>query len=148
MSQAHRDKLKEAEKKRHEYLRKTVQNGLGMMVGGGVVMCGFGMALFMILATGNIGFSVARTVCFSAFALAGIGFSIYGGRMVALSVRVAQAIPYVPPVAKQIATLSADEVLVRGSDQPAITPEELLIAADARMETASEELLRAGQESA
>ena len=36
---------------------------------------------------------------------------------------------YVPPVAEQIAALPAEEILLRGSDQPAATPDELLRAA-------------------
>jgi len=50
---------------------------------------------------------------------------------------------YVPPVAEQIAALSADEILLRGSDEPAIGPEELLRAARAGTAEQAEELLRA-----
>ena len=54
------------------------------------------------------------------------------------------AIPYVPPVAEQIAALPVADVRVRGSDQPAATPEELLRAAQAGTAEPAEELLRPG----
>ena len=50
--------------------------------------------------------------------------------------------PYVPPVREQIATLPPDEVLLRGSDQPAATPDELLRATQVTQQTTAEELLR------
>jgi len=43
----------------------------------------------------------------------------------------------------QLAALPADEILVRASDQPTATPDELLRAAQAATKTNSEELLRA-----
>jgi hypothetical protein len=52
-------------------------------------------------------------------------------------------LPYVPTVTEQIAALSADEILLRGSDEPAIGPEELLRAARAGTAEQAEELLRA-----
>jgi hypothetical protein len=53
----------------------------------------------------------------------------------------AASISYVPPVHEQIANLPADEVLVRGSGEPA-APGELLRAAHDVVETQAEELLR------
>jgi hypothetical protein len=52
-------------------------------------------------------------------------------------------IAFVPPVHEQIAVLPAEVILLRGSEQPAPTPEELLRAARVGSETAKEELLRA-----
>ena len=57
----------------------------------------------------------------------------------------AEAIPYVPPVHEQIAALPAEDILLRGSDHLEALPGELLRAAQAGTETASEELLRAQQ---
>jgi hypothetical protein len=53
------------------------------------------------------------------------------------------SLEYVPPVAEQIKDLPAEEILVRGSDQPAATRDELLRAANEAQDTGSEELLRA-----
>ena len=55
------------------------------------------------------------------------------------------AIPYTPPAWHQIDALPAEEVLVRASDQPAVTPEELLRAAQAGTVEPAQELLRAGE---
>jgi len=57
-----------------------------------------------------------------------------------------RALPYVPPVAEQVAKLPADAVLVRGSDRPSATPEELLRVASESNSRAGEELLRAEHE--
>lgn len=46
-------------------------------------------------------------------------------------------------IREQIATLPADEVLLRGSDQPTSSPYELLRVAQAGTQTGEEELLRA-----
>jgi hypothetical protein len=54
-------------------------------------------------------------------------------------------LPYVPPVAEQLAALPAEEVLVRASDEPTATPDELLRAASAGVETQADELLRPRQ---
>jgi hypothetical protein len=51
---------------------------------------------------------------------------------------------YVPPVREQLAALPAEEVLVRGSDQPRATSTELLRAITEISQTPSEELLRSG----
>ena len=51
-------------------------------------------------------------------------------------------IPYVPPVAEQIAALPAEDILVRGSDRPAATPEELLRAVKVEGETERSKLVR------
>lgn len=57
--------------------------------------------------------------------------------------RRARSIPYVPPVREQIAALPADEILVRGSDQPAAGQEELLRPGKYSYDVSSDELLRA-----
>jgi hypothetical protein len=57
--------------------------------------------------------------------------------------RIAQR-AYVPPVTSE--TLSADEILVRGSQEPAIAQKEVLLRTAHVQETAPEELLRISQE--
>ena len=58
-----------------------------------------------------------------------------------------RSIPYVPPIAKQPATLPAGEVLLRSSDQPAAGADELLRAAVQGAETEATELLRPNENS-
>jgi hypothetical protein len=55
----------------------------------------------------------------------------------------ATSIPYVPPVNQQIAALPADAVLVRGSDEPPTSSDELLRAAREGADAEAAELLRA-----
>jgi hypothetical protein len=57
--------------------------------------------------------------------------------------RKADRIPYVSPVADQLAEIPAQQVLLRGSGQPAAAPDELLRAASAGAENLKEEALRA-----
>jgi len=57
-----------------------------------------------------------------------------------------KSIPYVPPVAEQIAALPAENILLRGSNQPATAVGELLRAAKAGSDTEAEELPRPREE--
>jgi hypothetical protein len=59
--------------------------------------------------------------------------------------RSVRRVTYVPPVHEQLAALPADEILLRGSEQPAARSGELLRAAHAGAETEAGELLRADQ---
>jgi len=68
---------------------------------------------------------------------------MWGVSQVDLADRKDRRFPYVPPVAEQIAALPADEILVRGSAQPASTAEELLRAAQRGTAEPVEELLKA-----
>jgi hypothetical protein len=61
------------------------------------------------------------------------------------SEQLAAKVPYVPPVTPD--TLPADEILVRGSEEPPVVQSEVLLrAAKAGQETPQEELLRVSQE--
>jgi len=53
-------------------------------------------------------------------------------------------ITYVPPITPN--TLPADEILVRGSDEPLVAQSEVLLRAAKEQETPKEELLRVSQE--
>ena len=68
-----------------------------------------------------------------------------GMYLCAVSVDDSKAILYVPPVAIQLAALPAEAILVRGCDQPAAEPSELLRAAREGEATVAEELVRAGK---
>ena len=54
----------------------------------------------------------------------------------------ARAIQHVPPVRNQIDTLPAEELLLRGSTQPTVEPDELLRAANTVTEPNARELLK------
>ncbi len=54
----------------------------------------------------------------------------------------ARSIPYVPPVREQIAALPAEQILVRGSEEPDVLPQDMLRAALLESEKPEEELLR------
>jgi hypothetical protein len=72
-----------------------------------------------------------------------LAIAFYVGRTAVSSLKEARSLPYVPPVAEQISALPAEKILVRCSNEPTATPEELLRAAQARAEQPAEELLRA-----
>jgi hypothetical protein len=59
------------------------------------------------------------------------------------SIKEVRALPYVPPVQEHLAALPAEEVLLRGAEQPAAAPEQLLRAAHKGDRTETAELLRA-----
>ena len=70
-------------------------------------------------------------------------FALGTGLLCRLSFKKTKALPYVPPVAEQLAALRAEEVLVRSSDEPAASADELLRAAREAAATDTDELLRA-----
>ena len=75
--------------------------------------------------------------------LAIFGITTIGVWLSARSHKVAERIVYVPPVREQVAALPADAILVRGANQPAAAPGDLLRAAQAGSKTeVAQELLR------
>jgi len=143
--------VKDLVKRRREYL--GVQAGLGTQGCAGLIICvGFGLLAFagiplsltVILSSQSDGTSLE---VFTIFLTAIAGFiSVIGYRTVKSAGDKSRKIPYVPPVRAQIAALPAEEVLIRASDKPPATPEELLRAAQAGREQRAEELLRPGSE--
>jgi hypothetical protein len=77
--------------------------------------------------------------------LLSIGPLVAAMRMARRVNRTYTSLPYVPPVRQQIETLSATEVLVRSSNEPTATADELLRAAREGAETEAGELLRASE---
>ena len=68
------------------------------------------------------------------------GFSVWQLRRIKLKIN---KMEYVSPVREQLLQLPADEILVRGADQPAVAPQELLRAAQSQAgDRAEVELLR------
>ena len=146
-NQTHTDPVKDARKERREYLQRTATKiGLALTMGS--------VAVFPMLWANSILSSAFRNrwminghfsdwmMVFQVgiyVALAGVGCLVASGSLMRTAIKT----PYVLPVAEQIAALPADKILVRCSDQPAATPEELLRAAQVGTVEPSEELLRA-----
>ncbi len=136
----------DAAKKRREYLwRKGLANStvLSVCLIGGVTVLG---ALLAIIITVTLFTSMGSPV-----RGLGLGAAIGVPALLMLKaidtyrnqVRKARMIPYVPPVREQIAALPAEDILVRGCDQPTASVNELLRAARAGGTEPAEELLRA-----
>jgi hypothetical protein len=72
-------------------------------------------------------------------------FALGGGLLSSFTFKKTKSLPYVPPVDEQIAALRAEEILLRASDEPSATPDELLRAASSAIAEPAEELLRADE---
>ena len=137
----------DAEKRRRQYLLAKAEAGAMTFVGCLVAVACVGVLSAVI-------FELAVTVAFmrgaasslvvpGILSLASIGTgAVIAGEFWRSSVRRSRAIPYVPPVAAQIAALPADEVLVRASGQPPALPAEMLRPVRGESETTADELLR------
>jgi hypothetical protein len=135
----HKGLVRNAAKKRREYLlAKARCKTIGAV--SGLVTLGI-IALAVII----FGLAFSCTDVCGALMLAGnvAVLAAIPGAMWRKSAKFSASLVYVPPVREQIAAFPAEEVLLRGSEQPTATPEELLRAAQVGSETASEELLRA-----
>lgn len=139
--------MEDAVKKRQDYLRKrAVANTLQLV--GAVTTIGCGLIWLLSLVGIIAGVSASLSLL---PALLGAGLlalpSLGAATLLASgfwhsSAEAAKSIPYVPPVHEQLAALPADEVLLRGSRQPAAAPDELLRAADPVPVVSHRELLR------
>jgi hypothetical protein len=144
-SQAHSGPRDDGAKKRQEYVvQKAACNMAGISLAIYALAVGAFALILIRAAIQSIGVSVSNTIFFTILSVAVLAFGLNTGRQSVSSFKESQALTYVPSVSEQlqIAALSADEVLLRGSEQPVATPEELLRAAQQGTETASEELLR------
>ena len=141
----HSEPREDAAKKRREYLAKLAiaqANGsfalllmILFMVAGLWFSLELALSLFREKPSGQ--FLFAAIVCVGATTNGWMKHQEYTKR--------AKSLPYVPPVAEQLANLPADEVLLRGSDQPSAAPDELLRAAHEGTDTPADQLLRADQ---
>ena len=147
MKHMHQEPLLDAAKKRREYLRKKANaSGAIVMVCviGGLTVAG----LLGILIQG-----VLFTPVNSPYRPLGMAVVIIIPSLILVGfinafkseVNRARSIIYVPPVREQVAALSADEVLLRGSEPPTATRDELLRAAHPVTASVSRELLRSNQ---
>jgi hypothetical protein len=144
MSEPPRRQLRDVERRRRDYVVKKPWFGVTALflisICSGFGLCGAYLAYSIFFS--SQGADLPWTL--PAYLLAIPAAFVLGGAFVARHcVKKATAIPYVPPVREQLAWLPADEVLLRGSDEPAATADELLRAAAHATETPAEELLRA-----
>ena len=143
-SQTYTDRVKEARKKRWRYLAAKFAV-VGMFLGAGMALIGLECGArklqytildrlpnaLTILIVGTILVfctTVPLIICFFA------ALDVFARRLPTIS--------YVPPVSDQIAALPAEETLLRGSDEPAAGPGELLRAAQSGTLQPSKDLLR------
>jgi len=122
-------------KKRREYLRRKATLAL-VSSAAAVVAVWFGLNAALCWFDRNIAYCLPY--------IFGYGFvcSLFA-RLFRTAANKSKCLPYVPPVKAQIANLPFCDVLVRSSEQPAASAEELLRAARPRDSKPEEELLRA-----
>ena len=135
---------KDGAKRRRKYLRdRTGALSLGcvgfamLLLFGAITLLGILSLVFSLF--GRQGFMIAPALIFT---LGGAAATYLGAHLLVTANNTAVDSPYVPPVREQIAALFAAEVLLRGSDQPPVMPEELLRASGEVPEAKPEELLR------
>jgi hypothetical protein len=139
--------MEDAVKKRREYVRKRRR---AQLLGAGTILVGAGALVVpgtcMIAGTHSVW--PQPTFCTNVIPAATAMYILLRTAFRSLqhtTAAVAEAARcYVPPVSQQVAALPDEEVLVRGSEQPSTTSDELLRAAQAGAQTQAEELLRAG----
>ena len=155
MNETHIEPVNDIAKKRREYLRKVSVATAAVGTAGILSIAGILIAAIMWLgiyvflnyyAMGH--FRPSRSSADTKvqagilLVLSSLAVGLISGLICRDQLRKKQEIEYVPPVAEQIAALPAEEILLRGSDQPAATSGELLRATHSATETAPEELLR------
>lgn len=137
MRETHNEPSEGAVKKRWEYVRKKATVIIPALVAGALAIALLGFVLKLALQRGTM-----TDFQFGVFMLA-ILLMVPCAVVIILSEKEALSIPYVPPVAEQVAALPAEEILVRGADPPVAMPEELLRAAQIGPTEPPDELLRA-----
>jgi len=137
MNQTHIDRVREARKKRREYVAKKAS--LSFYRYFGVLLAVIFGGLTLLYAIDDWNTDTAHLIRLTLFAVV-FRFGVWYWTSCTAE---AKALPFVPPVAKQIAALPANEILVRGSDGPISAPEELLRAAHTGIGEQANELLRA-----
>jgi hypothetical protein len=141
--QTHGEPVKDAAKNRRQYLWRKA--GADALICVGLVL--FLVFGFLTLAVGAM--TAVSALLNPAIAVLGLVATAIPGSIAYLAGRTilnthnrSMDIPYVPPLAEQLAALPAEDILLRGADQPTATPDELLRAVREGTETESGELLR------
>ena len=139
MSHARKGPAQDAAGRRRDYLRKKAMATIPAVVAGALSVLLVSFLLKLALQRGTM--SDSQFAAFLLFLVLTVPCSI----VIVFCEKKRLSIPYVPPVAEQVAALPADEVLVRASDEPPATPEELLRAAREGTVTVAEDLLRSNE---
>jgi hypothetical protein len=126
--------MEDPAKKRRAYLSKKATFTILAIVA--VLFSVYGGCIGLVVTVLQILYPVGTTeppfwVWILVLSLMGVG----GALGVRSSTKRLKSLPYVPPVHEQLSGLRADEVLLRGSDEPTATPEELLRPAREGAET-------------
>ena len=137
--------MEDTAKKRWEYLRKTVAANVQRLLGAVCVVTSvlLGLSVFWIIAPTTNNSDQFGVLFYAVLVIVGAGSSVGVSPYTSANCD-ARRFPYVPPVAEQFATLPAEAILVRGSDQLSAAPEELVRAAVYSDETSASELFARG----
>jgi hypothetical protein len=145
MKKADPNPIEDLAQKRRDYLTRKAAASLAASVAGGLSVL-FGLIavapLLLIPCYQNPGDFMTAFIFIGSFGFAAVG----AGLWCKASLRTLRQLPYVPPVSEQVANLPSDRVLVRGSDEPADKPGDLLRAAGAIASESPDELLRPDEE--
>jgi len=142
MNQMHKGPIQDAAKKRRGYLRRKTRLSFEAIISGGLAaFCALLGLIFWLMIPPNLESSTG-ILCVEAVIVA---LTVVCVRQCYSAWKDVSAVLYVPPVAEQLAALPAEEILVRGSDPPAASPDELVRASASIEETPASELLRAEQ---
>ena len=143
--------MEDPAKRRREYLWRRTCTMIGIKVGltlgpaFGITsfLCAF-RSLALFAGSFAQGYSHTRLSALVWFGFAGLSGSVMYTciRLADFFGRRSAKLSHVPPVSEQLAARPAAEVLLRGSDQPAAAPDELLRAAREGADTDAEESLR------
>src|SRR5205085_193904 len=109
--------------------RKAGTSTLALMCGSLALASGLTGLVILLIAYATYPVSGDFAVLCAGLALITLCLLGIAGFNAAGLFKEAKAIPYVPPVADHLEALPAEEILVRGSDQPVTAPEQLLSAA-------------------
>ena len=156
--QTHKQTMKDRAKKRQEYLEKVTIANMAASVG-----CLLLVVCLLICLSTVIGVVAAIAEHFSddpspylidhvqvVIELTPLVLFFCGAAVGAWSLvrkmGKTEPIPYVPPVEEQLSDIDADEVLLRGSDKPTATADELLRAARLNVVTPTDEMLRSTEQ--
>lgn len=117
-------------------------SGVGIVIGFGFLTLVCALSIPFVLVLLQLCGPAVLVLCIASTAVNG-ALTLLGIRAVREANQRAAEMSYIPPIREQIAALPDEGILLRGSDQPAAVPEELLRPADSGSHTADENLLRA-----
>jgi len=133
--------VSDRKKLRREYLRKKGKAHSKSVLYGAICVALWVMVALFLFFVNEPGvhmppmdYAIATIICLAA---------VWFTSQLVKSEAEAKLVPYVPPVTPN--TLPADEILVRGSEEPPVAQSDVLLRAAKEQETPQEELLRVSQ---